>query len=176
MMSLLSVFSYEAAVVFAERVQASPLGEWLSESALAFPVIEGLHLISLAASVGLLFLIDLRLLGLLWRDLPLAEVLGQLRKPVLLGFGVIFATGVLLFFAEAPTLVASPAFPFKLLFIALAGINALWLEKVSLKQVDLSLPHVRPPVAVRWAGLASLLLWTAVIVCGRLIPYLPSWD
>ena len=56
------------------------------------------------------------------------------------------------------------------------NINALWLEKVSLKRVDLSLPHVRPPVAVRWAGLASLLLWTAVIVCGRLIPYLPSWD
>ena len=94
---------------------------------------------------------------------------------MLLGFGVIFATGVLLFFAEAPTLIASPAFPFKLLFIALAGINALWLEKVSLQRVDLSLPHVRPPPAVRWAGLASLLLWTAVIVCGRLIPYLPSW-
>lgn len=171
----MSLLSYESLLGFADRVQASPLGEWLSESALAFPVIEGLHLISLAVSVGLLFLIDLRLLGLLWRDLPLAEVLNQLRRPVLLGFGVIFATGVLLFFAEAPTLVASPAFPFKLLFIALAGLNALWLEKVSLKRVDLRLPHVLPPQAVRWAGLASLLLWTAVIVCGRLIPYLPGW-
>ena len=174
-MSLWSVFSYDAALAFADRVQASALGEWLSESPLAFPVIEGLHLISLAVSVGLLFLIDLRLLGLLWRSLPLAEVLGQLRKPVLLGFGVIFATGVLLFFAEAPTLVASPAFPFKLLFIALAGLNALWLEKITLQRADLSLPHALPPPAVRWAGLASLLLWTAVIVCGRLIPYLPSW-
>lgn len=171
----MSLLSYEGLVALADRVQASPLGEWLSESALAFPVIEGLHLISLAVSVGLLFLIDLRLLGLLWRDLPLGEVLGQLRKPVLWGFVVIFTTGVLLFWAEAPTLVASPAFPFKLLFIALAGLNALWLEKVSLKRVDLSLPHVLPPPSVRWAGLASLLLWTAVIVCGRLIPYLPSW-
>lgn len=171
----MSLLSSAAILAFAERAQVSPLGEALSESALAFPVIEGLHLISLAFSVGLLFLIDLRLVGWLWRDLPLADVLNQLRKPVLLGFVVIFATGVLLFFAEAPTLVASPAFPFKLLFIALAGVNAFWLEKVSLKRLDLSLPHARPPAAVRWAGLGSLLLWTLVIICGRLIPYLPEW-
>ena len=88
---------------------------------------------------------------------------------------MIFTTGVLLFFAEAPTLVASPAFPFKLLFIALAGINALWLEEVTLPRADLGLAHATPPSAVRRAGLASLLLWTLVIVCGRLIPYLPNW-
>ncbi|MEJ1962338.1 MAG: hypothetical protein WDO56_12655 [Gammaproteobacteria bacterium] len=31
------------------------------------------------------------------------------------------------------------------------------------------------PRNVKYAGAASLVLWTLVIICGRLIPYLPHW-
>lgn len=153
---------------WAQSIQDSPLGVVLSESPLAFPVIEGLHLIGLSVSVGLLFLIDLRLLGVLLRDVPLLDVLGQLRRYVLAGFVLVFVTGMLLFWAEAPALVTSPAFPFKILFIALAGLNALYFERHVLREPVW-------PAAVKRAGLASLILWTLVIICGRLIPYLPNW-
>ena len=99
----------------------------------------------------------------------------QLRPFVLAGFVLVFATGILLFFAEAPTLIASPAFPFKLLFIALAGLNALYFEMVVVKQPAVRIHHPIVPANVRRAGLASLCLWTLVIIFGRLIPYLPSW-
>lgn len=160
---------------WAEGVQGAGLGPALAESALAFPVIEGLHLIGLSVSVGLIFLTDLRLVGVFLRDVPVADVLRDLRPYVLWGFALVFATGGLLFWAEAPALVASPAFPFKLLFIALAGANALYFESVTARRPEVRQNQAALPPAVRRAGIASLLLWTLVIVCGRLIPYLTSW-
>lgn len=162
----------DALLEWAERVQATPLGVALGESTYAFALIEGVHLIALSVSVGLLFLIDLRMIGLLFAEIPLDQVLRQLRRPVLAGFALVFASGILLFWAEAATAIASPAFPFKLLFILLAGLNALYFERVIA-------PRCAGPedaAGVRGAGLASLALWTLVIVCGRLIPYLPDWS
>lgn len=159
----------------AEAVQNSGLGPVLAESELAFPIIEAIHLIGLSISVGLIVLTDLRLLGVFLRHIPASEVLQQLRPWVLGGFAAIFVSGGLLFWAEAATVVASPPFPFKLGFIVLAGLNALYFESVLARQPVLRSPAVVLPAPVRLAGLASIVLWSLVIVCGRLIPYIPSW-
>lgn len=159
----------------AQAIEGTAFGTALAESTVAFPVVEGLHLIGLSLSVGLLFLIDLRLLGWALRGIPVARVLHDLRPYVLGGFGLVFVTGLALFVAETTTLLASPAFPFKLLFIALAGANALYFEAVIARRPEVAQSVDNPPQAARVAGLASLGLWTAVIICGRLIPYLPSW-
>ena len=114
----------------AEALEQTPLGSAIAESRYAFPIIEGIHLIGLSLSVGLLFLIDLRLIGVLFKRVPVADILRQLRFWVLGGFAAIFLSGGLLFFAEASTVLASPAFAFKLVFIALAGLNAGYFEFV----------------------------------------------
>lgn len=159
----------------AEGIQGSAIGVALAESAYAFPIIEGIHLIGLSISVGLIFLTDLRLIGVFLRHVPVTDVLHGLRPYVLGGFAAIFGSGALLFWSEAATVVASPAFPFKLLFIVLGGLNALYFEFVLAKGAPVQENHAVLPAGVKLAGLASLLLWTLVIVCGRLIPYLPSW-
>lgn len=176
------------ALTLAEAAEATWLGQHIAESTVLFPALEGVHLLGLALSVGLIGLTDLRLLGWLLRDVPAAAVHRQLRPWVLSGFALMFGSGVLLFFAEAVTLVNSPAFPFKLLFIALAGVNALVFELRLARHLPgphdatAALPEASAadaaaraalPGAVRAAAAASLLLWLAVVVCGRLIPYLP---
>jgi hypothetical protein len=162
-------------LAFAERVEQTQIGVAIAESRYAFPIIEGIHLIGLAVSVGLIFLTDLRLMGVLFRQVPVTDVLRHLRPYVLTGFVLVFLTGGLLFFAEAVTLVESPAFPFKMLFMALAGVNALYFELRLAKQPAVVENHSSLPLNVRYAGAASLTLWTLVIICGRLIPYLPRW-
>lgn len=77
----------------ATQLQESAFGLWLREAPIAFPVVEGLHLLSLALSFGLLLLADLRLLGWLWRDQPLAAVLRPLRPWLFAGFSRSFITG-----------------------------------------------------------------------------------
>jgi hypothetical protein len=162
-------------LALAERIEQTPIGMAIAESRYAFPVIEGVHLIGLSISVGLIFLTDLRLMGLLFRHVPVTDVIQQLRPYVLGGFALVFLSGGLLFWSEASMLVESPAFPFKMLFMLLAGVNALYFELVLARQSAVKENRSLLPRNVKYAGAASLMLWTLVIICGRLIPYLPHW-
>lgn len=159
-------------LLWAETVEQWPLAIAIAESRYAFPLIEGVHLIGLSVAIGLLFITDLRLAGVVLKRLPAVQVLHQLRPWVLGGFAVIFVTGGLLFLAGASTLVTSAIFAWKLLFIVLAGINAAYFEFVIAKETVVSDGQAVLPAAAKFAAIASLSLWTVVIVCGRLIPYL----
>jgi len=163
-------------MTLAESIEQSSIGAAIAESRYAFPVIEGVHLIGLSISVGLIFLTDLRLMGALFTHVPVRDVIHHLRPYVLGGFALVFLSGGLLFWSEASMLIESPAFPFKMLFMALAGVNALYFELVLAKQETVQANAPLMPRNVKLAGAASLFLWTLVIICGRLIPYLPRWS
>jgi hypothetical protein len=161
----------------ANAIEATPIGTAIAESRYAFPIIEGTHLIALSVSVGLIFLTDLRLMGLFLRQVPAASVIQGLRPYVLFGFALVFISGGLLFWAEAAEVIASPAWIFKFAFIGLAGLNAAYFEFViSRRPGALSPERAKLPRGVKFAGLASLAIWTLVIICGRLIAYLPHWS
>lgn len=161
----------------ANAIEATSIGTAIAESRYAFPIIEGTHLISLSVSVGLIFLTDLRLMGLFLRQVPAVAVLHGLRPYVLSGFALVFLSGGLLFWAEAAEVIASPAWVFKFAFIGLAGLNALYFEFVLARRPGaLSPERDSLPRGVKLAGLASLTIWTLVVICGRLIAYLPHWS
>jgi len=159
----------------AERLEQSSLGTAIAESRYAFPVIEGTHLLGLAISVGLIILIDLRLVGLLLRDVPARTLVTQLRPYALWGYAIVVISGVLLLWSEATSVIASPAWTFKWIFMALAGINALYFEFIVARRPLVDGDQGALPRDLKAAGLASISLWTLVIVCGRLIAYLPRW-
>lgn len=160
----------------AERIEYSAVGVAIGESRYGYAVIEGIHLIGLAVALGLPFAIDLRLLGLLLRDVPVADLMRQLRPWVTWGFVAIFVTGGLLFWSSASRMLESPAFVIKLGLMVLAGLNALYFELVAAKTT--AIRNNQPEVSrqIRFAGVASLTLWTLVIASGRLISYLPRWS
>jgi hypothetical protein len=160
----------------AQRIEDTQIGTAIAESRYAFPIIEGIHLIVLSISVGLIFLTDLRLLGLIMRRVPVVDVLHHLRPYVLGGFAIVFVTGGLLVWAEAVAVVDSPATPFKFAFMALAGVNAAYFEFVTARQPAVTRSEAALPRAARIAGLTSIGLWLLVIVFGRLIAYIPHWS
>ncbi|HTQ98429.1 MAG TPA: DUF6644 family protein [Candidatus Acidoferrum sp.] len=150
----------------------SDFGTALRESVYVYPIVEGLHLVGLAFSVGLILFVDSRLVGLMFTQVPIQQVMRPLRPWLLGGFLVTFATGISLFVAEAAKTVNLGVFQFKLVLIALAGVNALWFEfKWGRKVAEWQNLEVTPAV-VRFAGWTSLTLWTLVVICGRMIPYL----
>jgi hypothetical protein len=157
----------------ANAIESTSIGTAIAESRYAFPIIEGTHLIALSVSVGLIFLTDLRLMGLFLRQVPAAAVLHGLRPFVLCGFALVFISGGLLFWAEAAEVIVSPAWVFKFAFIGLAGLNAAYFEFVIARRPG---TLVTIPRSVKLAGLASFTIWTLVVICGRLIAYLPHWS
>lgn len=152
----------------------SPLGTSLAESLYVYPLVEGVHLLSLAFSFGLIVLTDLRLIGLVFHRVPVSIVLQQLRPWLLGGFVVTFITGILLTFAAGPELIASPVFPLKLLLILFAGLNALWFELKFGRTVVQWGNQTALPAGAKVAGFISLVSWSLVVILGRLIPYFDS--
>ena len=160
-------------VALAESIEQSQIGTAIAESRYWWPIFEGTHLLSLSISFGLIFVTDLRLLGLWLRRVPVTDVLHQLRPYVLGGFALTFLSGGLVFWSEAATVVVSPLWTAKILLILLGGLNALYFEFVIAKRPEVVGNRTPLPSSVRYAGLASMTIWTVVIICGRLLAYLP---
>lgn len=153
------------------QIQDSAFSTALRESQYAFPLIEAAHLLGLALSFGLILLTDLRLTGLLLRQVPLADLLQQLRLTMFGGFALTFVTGGLLFWAEPETLYGNLPFWLKVGCMVVACVNALVFElRWGHRAAQWANAQILPAAASR-AGWVSLVFWSLVTVFGRSIPY-----
>jgi hypothetical protein len=154
-----------------QRIQDSDLSMAFLGSQYAYPLVESLHVLGLALSVGLLAIADLRLIGALMKRQPVEDSLHALRPWMLAGFALMFVTGGILFAAEAAKLYVNGLFRTKMLFVALAGANALYFEFRLGRRAHAWSDPLTPPRAAKLAGIASLACWAVVIMCGRWIAY-----
>jgi hypothetical protein len=158
-------------VALARQLSESETGTALRESLILFPLIEGIHLLGLALSFGLIFFTDLRLIGVFMKEVPVSQILNGLRRWIFAGFALTFITGGLLFWAEAETMVENPAFLIKSAAIVIALLNAVAFELAWGKRGAAWVDQAVAPAAARAAGWISLSFWSAATVGGRLIPY-----
>ena len=156
------------------------LSEWLErtqwsialhESVYAYAVIESIHVWALCLFVGFAAMLDLRLVGLTFRRVPVSEVAGRLLPWTRVGFAIMVISGALLFYAIPVRSYHNIFFRLKLVLLVLAGLNA-WLfhsgiyHRVTTWDLD-----ARPPRRARIAGALSLVLWAVIIFSGRMIAY-----
>jgi Family of unknown function (DUF6644) len=143
----------------------------LHESQYLYVALESVHVLTLCLFVGLAAMLDLRLLGLTLRRVPVSKVVARLMPWTIVGFTIMIVSGALLFFAIPVRSYHSIFFRVKVLLLILAGINAwvfhagIWLRVASWDLDE------KPPRGARVAGAASLMLWMAIIFAGRLIAY-----
>jgi hypothetical protein len=143
----------------------------IRESTLVFPLIEGTHLLAIGVSAGTIALTDLRLLGWIMKKDPASKVMSALLPFTIGGFVVVFITGSLLFWAEAEKSYRNLWFRFKLIFLILAGLNALLFHLGIYRRMNQWDNEDPPPSRARMAGATSLVLWALVIWLGRQFAY-----
>jgi hypothetical protein len=153
---------------------------WLETSGVAvamrqwlwlYPTVEIAHILGFVVLVGAAFMFDLRLLGLS-RGLPVSAMAEHLLRWSRLALLVVAPTGALMFTAHATEMLVNPAFRLKLLLIAAAFLNAALFHRWPFRAVGDWDTEMLAPWPARLAGGLSLLLWTGVIACGRLLAYL----
>jgi hypothetical protein len=156
---------------FMEWLASTPWSVALHESLYVYPLVESAHVLTLGLFVGLAVMLDLRLLGLTMRRVPVSEMIARLLPWEKAGFTVMVITGVLLFYAIPVRTYQSIFFRAKVIMLVLAGLN-VWLfhSRVERRVADWDLAPVTP-VAARVAAMASLLLWAGIIIAGRMIAY-----
>lgn len=157
---------------------AGPL-HWIEQSAVAeamrsglwtYPIVEILHIVGFVVLVGSVAMFDLRLLGL-GKSLPVHALARHLLRWSVLSLLLVIPAGLLMFSAHPSDFLGNPVFLLKLGLIALAGLNALLFHVRVYPAVEAWNLNAEPPAAAKLHALLSLVLWVAVISCGRLLAY-----
>ena len=134
-----------------------------------WPIAESIHFIGLTLLFGTIAVWDLRLLGLLKR-VSIVEI-HRLVPFAVLGFAINATSGSTFLMTEPNQYLYNPAFQFKLLLVAIAGVNVLVFYATVFRRLGALAPGVEAPRIVKMFGAVSLMCWTGVIVCGRLITF-----
>ena len=153
-------------------IQDTQFGTSLRESQYMFPIVESVHVLGLGASVGIILWTDLRLIGAALRREPAIEVHEQMKPWMLTGFTAMMLSGALLFWSEAAKLYNSNTFRIKLIFLVIAGINALLFETREARTREVRRIELGSlPMRAKITGWVSLIAWMGVIIFGRWTAY-----
>lgn len=147
---------------------ARRVGSFVLAVPYGWPSLETLHFIGLTLLIGVILLIDLRMLGVM-KDVAF-PALHRLLPWAILGFGTNLVTGMLFFVASPEQYDRNIAFVWKMILVMLAGANALYFtlfdEAWALKPGD-DAPFTAKAVAV-----SAIALWLGVLYFGSMLPFL----
>lgn len=134
-----------------------------------FPAAEIVHFFGLCLFMGAMLIIDLRLLGFA-RKLPLHATL-TLIPIALVGLLLNFLSAIVFLCTYPENYWPSLAFNLKLLAIFLGCLNALWFKIMEAPRLVAVPDHGDVDRRTKTVAALSLVIWVAVIVLGRFLPF-----
>jgi hypothetical protein len=161
----------QSVTAFLEWLQASPLAVFIHKKAWAFTAIEVVHVFAISLVLGTIAIVDLRLLGFASTKRPVTELSRQVLPFTWTAFVLAVIAGLLLFTSRATEYFVNTVFWIKMALIALAGINMMIFEFITVHGVQGWNLSPTPPPPARLAGGISITFWVLVVVCGRLIGF-----
>ena len=152
------------------KLSETPWSIELHESLYAYAITESAHVMSIMLFVGTIAMVDLRLLGVSFRQVPVSQMLSRMLPWTIVGFALLLITGGMLFLAIPVRTYHSLWFRLKVLMILIAAVNiAVFTFKVERDKAAWDLGPV--PRKSQICAAVSLSAWASVIVFGRLIAY-----
>lgn len=167
-------------------LQDSGFGQFIASSSWANLILLCLHAIGMSVVVGILWMLDLRILGFP-KSLPLAAF-RPLMRLAWVGFAVNAASGILLFSGAATRFIINSDFQWKMLLMLLGGLSVWVLQRSiglasrepAVQQGVQRLPGPQSLQDPQGTGFSSrtkivaavsFLFWLGVILFGRQIAY-----
>jgi hypothetical protein len=151
-------------------LELTGLGEAMRKSAWMYPIVEIVHILGFVILVGAAVMFDLRVLGL-GRGLAVTALARHLLRWSWVGLALVVPAGIMMFTAHATEFATNPAFLLKLALLAMAAANVAFFHTVPYRSVRGWDVAGEAPGAARAAAALSIVVWIAVITCGRLIAY-----
>jgi len=142
----------------------------IRQSLWAYPALEVIHILGIVFMVGAAFMFDLRLLGFS-RNIRVTELAQHLLPWSRGGLYLIVPSGFLLFITNAQALGTDTTFWLKMGLLLLGGLNVLVFHKFFfVSEIDQK-AGTSSPFTFKISAIVSLIVWTAVIGCGRWLAY-----
>lgn len=163
---------HEQLPAFLAFFKYSWVGELVRGVPWLFEWLEAFHFIGFALLIGVVGILDLRILGVA-RGIPVGPI-HRLLPWAFVGFGINLITGIGFFCSEPESYAYIWVYKLKMALILLAGLNALWFRLAVYHEIEAWGEYVEAtPLAKLICGL-SLSLWVGVLVAGRFIAYFSS--
>jgi len=158
---------------FSTWLQSTPLSLLLQNVEWIVPLVQTVHILAIGAVIASVFIVNLRLLGLIGNDESPSRVGARFLPVIWYTLPVLIATGVILIIAEPARSLGSIAFQLKMLLFACAVIITLYHHR-SVLQAASRADQAGGHGAAKFVAILSLLLWSAIIFAGRWIAYAPG--
>ena len=143
----------------------------IREGDVLFPLIESVHVVAICLVVGSILVLDLRLLGLASIHRPVSRLAHAILPVTWSAFVIAATSGFLMFISNATKYLANGYFVAKMLLICVAGLNMIIFHGISAKDLPQWEKERSPPLRARLASALSILLWIAIVACGRWIGF-----
>ena len=151
-------------------LETSWLGTTITQSGWIFPTLECIHMFGIVSVVGATSIMDLRLMGVSYRDASVSSLVNGTLRWALYGFALMLVTGAMMFVSEATRCYTNAGFRWKMLLVLIAGVNALLFHVGAYRGVKRWERGATPFVA-KFAGGFSVLLWFGIVALGRWIAF-----
>lgn len=147
---------------------AAGLGKFVTGVPWMWPTCETLHFIGLSLLFGVVLAVDLRMLGVA-KSVPF-PALHRLLPWAILGFGINVLTGMLFFIGASGQYITNTTFHWKIVLVLIAGVNALYFTVFDQPWVVGAGDDA--PFTAKAFALSAILLWTGIMFCGSMLPFL----
>ena len=157
--------------VMFEALESTALAIWVGESLWGYPFMLGMHIVGLAIVVGLFFMLDLRILGVV-RGISYDAFL-KLYRLAWIGLAINALSGFALFSSQATIFIESTPFLTKIACIVIGVAIAILIRReLTPRGEQTGSQNDNASGALRLYAVISLVCWLVAICAGRLIAYL----
>lgn len=146
---------------------------WIGNHFWAIPILQNIHILSIAASFGSVLMIDMRILGYTGKGLTMSQTIRRYMPWIWWSMLTLIISGLGMIIGEPVRELVNPIFWIKMGLVIFAILaSAAFHRSVHRNMARWEMSH-DGRVAVRVGAVAVILLWFAIIFCGRWIAYAP---
>jgi hypothetical protein len=156
---------------FAQWLELTAVSVTIKEIDWIIPLVQSIHIVTIAIVFGSILMIALRVLGLLRTEQAPAVVLARFSPWISRGVVVLLLTGAILVLGEPVREVMSLSFWLKMTLILVGVAGALWFRRVLAPAAVPDGGGSEFSGGTKTAAMATVLLWLTIIFLGRAIAY-----
>jgi len=149
---------------------ATPFSTAIRDMLWVVPTVQTIHIVAIAVIFGSAVISDLRLAGVFARDEPLRGVIRRYYPWMRNALIVLLLTGLIMSIGEPDRVLVNSTFWLKMGLVVAAFALAWWI-RYPLLRTAAPATDVRTGSQVKALAWLSIVLWCAVIFCGRWIAY-----
>jgi hypothetical protein len=157
--------------IFAEWLSNTALSQLIQNTSWVIPGVQSIHILSIALVMSSAIMLLLRVLGVVMRDLPTAQVAQRFLPWIWYPLIVLLVSGAILIVGEPQRSLTNSVFQLKMVLLVAAIACTLTLQRPLRTDAMFWENTAGARAAGKLIAVASLGLWSAIIFAGRWIAY-----